>query len=129
MLYLSHPTVTNPTTESSDPVSAPEDRTCSRCGLTERVLRTEGLLGCSNCYETFADLVAQAAEALHGVTVAPPVSPEAGIDTAAIPASTAAAEPRRLKALSWLPRRMQAHLSFPPDSSLPSSKTKKSGST
>ena len=49
---------------------------CSVCGLTAAELRDTGRMGCARCYDTFADMVAQAAKELHGqdtgATAAPP---------------------------------------------------------
>ena len=44
-------------------------RICSACYLSESELNRTGLLGCPRCYETFAPVIAAAAEVLHGVRV------------------------------------------------------------
>ncbi len=80
-----------------------EGRACPRCGLTEAMLRTEGFLGCATCYETFADLVAQAAETLHGVTLAPPHSITVSVPAEPEAPTSAVQAPR--KPLSWLSHR------------------------
>ncbi|MBC8138864.1 MAG: hypothetical protein H8F28_23540 [Fibrella sp.] len=48
---------------------APVVRICSACYLSEAELNRTGLLGCPRCYETFAPVIAAAAEILHGVQV------------------------------------------------------------
>ncbi|MBC7807494.1 MAG: hypothetical protein H7145_15265 [Akkermansiaceae bacterium] len=48
---------------------SPALRICSACYLTETELNRTGLLGCPRCYETFAPVIAAAAEVLHGVRV------------------------------------------------------------
>jgi hypothetical protein len=99
---------------------------CPRCGLTETMLRTEGLLGCTTCYETFADLVVQAVAALHGVTVSlnnVPADPA----PETLPTVTAPA-PR--KTLSWLPRRRKedaASTSTPSDTPTKAKKNRSAG--
>jgi hypothetical protein len=47
----------------------PAQLICSGCYLTEAELNRTGLLGCARCYETFASVIASAAEILHGVRV------------------------------------------------------------
>jgi len=39
---------------------------CPDCGLTQRSLYQDGLLGCPVCYETFAVEVERALEEIHG---------------------------------------------------------------
>ena len=48
---------------------------CTICGLTLEQLKADGRLGCPTCYRTFARLVTQAVELLHGVTVPPESNP------------------------------------------------------
>ncbi|MBC8103393.1 MAG: hypothetical protein H7Z41_12510 [Cytophagales bacterium] len=96
-------------------------RTCPRCGLTETQLRREGLLGCTLCYETFADLAAQAVEALHGVTVSS--APEsAPTQTVALPVAVVspppADTPSRRNPFAWPARQ-------PRPSPVPPPKTKR----
>jgi protein arginine kinase activator len=44
---------------------------CSQCGLTATEFWETGRLGCAHCYETFAEVITQAVERLHGTTLAP----------------------------------------------------------
>jgi hypothetical protein len=104
MLYLGHPTVTNATNEKFPSVLSLEARTCPRCGLTETLLRTEGLLGCTTCYETFEDLVVLAVAALQGVTITPNNVPA----DLAPETPTPVIVPAPRKTLSWLPRRTKS---------------------
>jgi protein-arginine kinase activator protein McsA len=96
--------VTNLTNANAVSPLTRSTRTCPRCGMTEAMLHTEGLLGCSTCYTTFEDLVAQAAETLHGVTLSSHTAP---IDSApqVPPAPVATVTRKKTKTLSWLPRR------------------------
>lgn len=124
--------MTNPTSLNASPDPAPEFisdvRQCPRCGLTETMLRTEGLLGCTTCYETFSDLVVLAVSALHGVTISPAsnsAAMSAPVAAAAAPEVSPPTVPTQRKTLSWLPRLpKQGHLS-PSEDSLTETRRKK----
>lgn len=60
-----------PPAATPDEIGSPVSRICSACYLSEPELNRTGLLGCPRCYETFASIIAAAAETLHGVRVPP----------------------------------------------------------
>lgn len=42
---------------STAPVSKDQEMHCGRCGTSSSAYCTEGVLGCSSCYDVFADLI------------------------------------------------------------------------
>ena len=44
---------------------ASKERTCPSCGMPQSVFRKTGRLGCSKCYETFADNLEHLLKAMH----------------------------------------------------------------
>lgn len=65
---------------------------CPSCGLSAALLHDTGRMGCARCYETFADMVAEAVRELHGGN-APPLPSLEPKD--AHPWPTRRARPRR----------------------------------
>lgn len=45
--------------------TASKERTCPSCGMPQSVFRKTGRLGCSRCYETFADNLEHLLKAMH----------------------------------------------------------------
>lgn len=48
--------------------TAQEPLPCPSCGMTWRAFQQEGLLGCADCYQHFADLIPPLLRRLHGHT-------------------------------------------------------------
>ncbi len=48
---------------------AREEKRCPLCAMTEREIRASGKVGCSECYEAFADFLAPTLRRLHGGAV------------------------------------------------------------
>ena len=45
--------------------SSPKERTCSNCNMPQSIFRKTGRLGCSKCYDTFADNLEHLLKAMH----------------------------------------------------------------
>lgn len=47
-------------------IAGTSGKTCSHCGTTYREFASDGMFGCSHCYETFGDSLPELMNRLHG---------------------------------------------------------------